>query len=114
MINQNLTKLARLIVKRQKIDKKSAEDIITNLSRDDLARFSRILKTLVNKNRVTVISEKPLTPPLREKIKSLYKDKNVVFEQQNIGDGIKLVVNDTIIDLSLGSYINSTSEMLMD
>jgi hypothetical protein len=42
----------------------------------------------------------------------MYADKNVIFEQQNIGDGIKLIVNDTIIDLSIESFIDSAANSL--
>ena len=112
MRNQDLTKIARLIVKNKKIDNKLGREIIENLSRKDLAKFARILKTLVNKNRVTVISEKPLATTIKNTIISKYKDRDVVFEQQEIGDGIKLVINDTIIDLSVESYINSATKAL--
>ncbi len=112
MKNQDLTKIARLLVKNKKIEKKMADQLITNLSKDELAKFSRILRTMVNKNRVVVLSEQPLTALLKEKIKTKYKDKDVIFQQEDIGDGIKLIVNDTIIDLTLEGYLNTTAQTI--
>lgn len=112
MKTQELTKIARLLVKHKKIDKKLASEMIARLSRKDLARFARILTALMNKSRVIVISQKPLEGSIKEKIKTKYRDQDVIFEQQNIGDGIKLVINDTIIDLSVDSYINSATKIL--
>jgi len=107
-----LVRIARTVVARGKIDKAIAGELISKLTRKDLAHFARILARLVNERTVKVISQEPLSVDLKKEIEKKFEEKDVVFLQEKIGDGIKIIINDTIIDLTIGSFINSTIENL--
>ena len=108
----NFTKAAKLIAKSGKIDKKTADTLINNLSRKNLAVFARIVERISNQSSVRVISESPLPSDMKNTIISKFIDKKVIFEQGEIGAGIQLIINDTIIDLTVAGFLDNTIKKL--
>lgn len=110
---QNLTKIARLIVQNGDIDKKTAKELIENLSRKNLSVFASMLNTFENQNVVKVLSSDALPYEVKKQIASRFDGKKVIFEiDDSVGDGIQLIYNDTIIDLTVNGFIDSTIEKL--
>src|SRR5436190_24092658 len=113
-MNKNQIKqLAKLTTKNGKVDNEVATYALNNLSRKELIMFIRYLKLISDKNTVRILSGSEIPPSLKNELVKNFKDKNVVFEQnEKVGDGICAVINDTIIDLSLGGYVENTVEEL--
>ncbi len=113
MNKAHIRKLARLTFGKGKIESKSAKFVIENFTRKDLATFSRILKKLISETTVRVISADILSPMFMQRIKKEFSDKKVYFEQdKTITTGIKIISNDTIIDLSVANFLTSAIEKL--
>ena len=112
MNKEELVKIARAILKKDKIDKKLAAELIKNLKRQDLSMFQRVMQRLYNQKTVKVISQEPLSQALKKSLTARFADKEVVFENEEIGDGIKIINNDTIIDLTIENYVDNTIQSL--
>ena len=113
-MNKDLVKkLAKTLAAQNKIDGKTRKFILENLSRRELARFSRLLEKIVSENSVRVISSEPLGLSFKKQLGQKFADKNIYYElNKSVGTGIKLVVNDTIIDLSLQNFLDNAIERL--
>lgn len=112
MENPDLKKLAKLTILDSGINPKVSDYVLDKLSRRDLIAYLRYLKTIVGKNTARVITEKALSDPVKRQIIKMFPEKDVLFETAVIGDGIRIQINDTIIDLSLSGFINQTVKSL--
>lgn len=107
MTSSDIKKLAQFTATQGKIEKKLAAFIL-RLKRRELIEFTRQLNRLIDKNTVKVISELPLTSNIKQALVQKYSDKKVHFIQEKIGDGIKVIVNDTISDLTVEGFVDQT------
>lgn len=108
MNKDEIKKLAKLTLSQNRVDKKIADYVLGKLARRELAMYLRYLKSLLAKNSVVILSEKPLPSQAKAKLTRLFTEKDVSFElSPEIGDGIKVIIGDTIIDLSLAGYVDS-------
>lgn len=110
MTKQNIKQLAKLISQKDKIDQKSADMILKNLTRGELIVFVQYLKSLFNKNTVKIISEKPIEPEIKNILIKKFSGKKIIFEKDEVGDGIRVLYNDTVVDLTLAGF----AENLLD
>ena len=104
--------LAQMTINQASLDKKLASFVLNKLSRRQLIEYVSRLKTLVAKTTVIILSEKPLDPILKKSLVNHFPNKKVVFVQEKIGDGIKAITNDTIIDLTISGYADQTIKQL--
>ena len=112
MIKVDLKKLARVTVLNDNIDTGVREYVLTKLSRAELKEYLLHLKSLTQRNTVTVIGRE-ITQELKKRIGNIYKDKKIIFvADATISEGIKIIDNDTITDLTLENYIDNTIEEL--
>ena len=112
MIKVDLKKLARVTVLNNNIDTGIREYVLTKLSRTELKEYLLHLKSLTQRNTVTVIGRE-ITQELKKRIGNIYKDKQIIFvADDTISEGIKIIDNDTITDLTLENYIDNTIEEL--
>ena len=113
-MNKNLIKkLARRTVSGEYIDQKVVNFALSNFSRKELIEYATSLRKAIYKNSVRVISSEELSPNAQESIRSKFKDRVVFFEQdQSQSAGIKVIINDTVMDLSVDGYIKQTLEQL--
>lgn len=112
MNDSDIRKLAKLTVKEKGFNKEIMSYVVNNFKRSQLSLFLRLVKTYSAKNTVRVMSENPISEQMKKKIKSMFADYDVIFEQAQIGDGIKVAIFDTIVDLSLSGFVNETIEKL--
>ncbi|HVZ67728.1 MAG TPA: F0F1 ATP synthase subunit delta [Patescibacteria group bacterium] len=109
MTNQDIKKLAKLTAQDRKVDKKLANFVFSKMSRKELILYLTYLKNYLNKMIVTVSSNTPIAPALKKTLAREFAKKEVVFNiDKSIKDGIKVMDNDTIIDLSIEGYLNKT------
>lgn len=107
----DIKKLANYTVKQDNVGKKLAE-VVLQLPRRDLIAYLRYLKMLLNKETVIITSTLPLPPTDKKMLISKFAPKKVYFENTQIGDGIRIFENDTIVDLTVGGFINQTIAQL--
>ena len=113
-LNRDLIKkLARLTIRNGNVDKRIAKYVLLRLSRKELIFYLSALKGAIYKNSVRAISSQELPPKTEQSISTKFKDRLVFFEQdQSQSEGIKIIIDDTIIDLTINGYINTTLEQL--
>lgn len=114
MANIDLRQLAQLTASKKKVDAKLAKFILNRLSRKELIEYAHHLRTIADKNSVKILSQNPIDSKLKNSIVKRYPDKEVVFIREDVGDGIKVVINDTIIDLTLTGITQTTVEKLKE
>jgi len=112
MTNEKLKKLAKLTVRLKVIDPKLSYFVLRKLPRKNLIFYLRYLKKLLDQDTVRILSATKLNAGLRRIIERKYREKNVIFVQDRVGDGIKVVINDTIIDLTVKGFIDQTMHKL--
>jgi len=106
MKNNNTKKLAQLTLKQNKIDRDVASYALRKLSRKGLVSYLNHLKVMVEKQTVKITSEQVLSESIKNKIKKIFPDKQVIFETDKIGSGIRIQIADTVVDFSIPSFIN--------
>lgn len=108
-----IKKLARITIRNGKVNAKVAKYVIFKLTRKELIMYLSALKNIVYENSVRVMSARELSPQIKQTIRSKFKDRVVFFEQdKKQGEGLIIMVDDTIIDLTISGYIESTLEQL--
>ncbi len=113
-MNKNQIKqLAKLTIDETKINQKVATFVLNKLSRKELIYYIRLLKTIAQKNMVRIVSSDPINATFKSALLKKFSNKHVVFEQNDdFGPGIKAIINDTIMDLSIKNYIDNTVDNL--
>lgn len=112
MNKDEIKNLARLTYQKRKLDKSLSNLILNKLSRGQLMLYLRYLKALVAKDTIKIMSQKPISVELKKSLERRFVDKNIIYEKADIGDGIVVKLNDTIIDLSLAGYLENTIDSL--
>lgn len=112
MKNLDLKKLAKVTAQSAKLDPEVAQFVLNNLTRRQLLVYLRYLRSYVEKNTVRIIAEKSLSEAQKKEFVKKFAGKTVIFEQENIGDGIRVQISDTIFDLSMSGFIDTTIERL--
>ncbi len=114
MVNPNIKKLAKLTAHGVNVDPDVASFVLGKLGRRELLAYLRHLKAINNRRTVRVLSQEPISEVQKRNIIKRFSDKEVLFVQEKIGDGIKIQINDTIIDYSMHSYIDTTINRLKE
>lgn len=114
MINGNIKKLAKLTISsNNQINKKVGKFALENLSRKEVIEYSMQVKKIVYDNSVRIISAEPLSGHIKVLLEKKFKGDNIFYENDEaLGDGIKAITRDTIIDLSLKEYLDTTLNIL--
>ena len=108
-----IKKLARISAKQKKIGGKTAEFILKSFNRKQLTTYLRYLRKSVEENSVRIFSSIELNGNIKRDIESKFPGKDVFFHvDEEVGDGIRVQIDDTIIDLTTESYLNQTIEEL--
>jgi F0F1-type ATP synthase delta subunit len=115
MNKDQIKKLAKITIRNGELDEKVARKVLSLLSRKELIFYLETLKRLAYENSVRVISAQKLSEKEREVIRSKFNTKSVYFERdETLGPGIKIVIDDSIIDLTIKGYINNALEQLKE
>lgn len=113
MNNDLIKKLAKLTIRNGNVDKRIAKYALLKLARKELIMYLASLKKVIYENSVRVISAQELSSKVKQSIRGKIKDRIVFFEQdQSQSEGIKIIIDDTIIDLTVNGYINTVLEQL--
>mgnify|MGYP001586782678 CR=1 FL=1 len=108
-----IKKLARITINNGQVDTRAAKYVLSNLTRKELIDYLAAIKRVVYENSVRVISSEALPAKTKQSIKSKFKSMVVFFEQdKSLSSGIKIIIDDTIIDLTVNGYITNALEQL--
>lgn len=115
MTSKQIKQLAIASYTGEKLDKKKVNRITKLLTRSELKRYIKFLRSLEQSKTVKVImSSKNLKSSLEKELKTKFPDKKLDFsEDKALIAGLKLIDNDIIYDFNLAntfenlvSYIN--------
>jgi F0F1-type ATP synthase delta subunit len=115
MTTKQIKKLAMASYTGKILDLKKINRITKLLTRADLKRYIRFLKSLEKSKTVTVVtSNSDVKTELNKKLKQIFPGKRLEFSKdESLIAGIKLIDNDNIYDFNLKntfenlvSYIN--------
>lgn len=114
MINQQkIKKLATIAADNNEVPKDIYEYALKHMGKQELKDFLKYYKNALDKKRLYVTSPKEITGEQMKIIKELYNDKDIIVTvEKDLGAGLKIKENDTIIDFSFKKYINDTIEKL--
>ncbi|OGH16731.1 MAG: hypothetical protein A3C30_00105 [Candidatus Levybacteria bacterium RIFCSPHIGHO2_02_FULL_40_18] len=113
MNDEFIKKLAKITIRNGRIDKRIIKYVLSNLSRKELIVYLAALKKSVYENSVRVISSQKLSDKAKKSIRAKLKDRTVFFEQdKSLGAGLKIILDDSIIDLTFSGYITRVLEQL--
>lgn len=97
---------------------RNVERIADRLTREDLKRYLRALKSIEKQRTVTVV-----VPEMRlndrqnieKKFKELFKDKNIAIQtDSSLIVGLKIINNDLIYELSLRNTFDRINDYLLE
>jgi hypothetical protein len=109
MNNEHIKKLAKYSLGGKKVNLAVAGFVLNKLSRKELIAYLRYLKAIVDRETVRIISKEPISAKLKKTIEHKFGGKTLVFEEdKSLGPGIKAVMNDSVVDLTFGGYLNQT------
>lgn len=107
-MNKKVKKLVELSFVDGKIDNKVAGYVLSHLSKKELKAYLKILRHRIEARRVVIASASVLNSAEKKKMSKIFADYDIEFEQNlEIGGGMKVMVGDTIIDLSVKNYIET-------
>ena len=113
MTKDLIKKLARATIRNWRIDSKVAKYVLSFLNRKELIVYLAALKKVIYENSARVISKEELSINTKKSIKSKFKDRAVFFEQDKaLSEGIKIIMDDSVIDFTFKGYVNNTLEQL--
>lgn len=113
MTNSQLRKAAKLIVLENKLDLKTAKYMVNKLTKAEIKSFLKYLKLEYEKHTVRVITSTDLPELLKKQLEEKYLNKKVIFKiDKNQKEGICVITNDTIINLTLDGYLAQTVDIL--
>lgn len=113
MIKEELLKKLALSIVVNGVDNKTANFILLRLNKTQLKTFLSYYKKAIAKESVTITTSEDLTLELQKKIQNIYSDKKLIQNvNPNLGAGIKIQLNDIIIDFTVKKYINDTIDQL--
>ena len=113
MIQQKIKKLATITASNKIIPADIEEYVLNFLTKQDLKMFMQSYKLELEKKRVYISTPTELSESELSLIKNMYKDKDIITSvEKDLGAGIKLRQNDTVIDFTVKSFINDTVDAL--
>ncbi len=114
MNKQSISKLSKLTLDSQNnINADIANYVLSSLSRSELSTYFKYLKAQISSKFVKVVTSEPLSSTLKNNLKTKYKGLPVIFDlDKKIGDGLRVIHNDSVEDFTINSYITSTLNSL--
>jgi|SRR3989344_3867154 len=109
MSDDEIKKIANLTIRKGRINKTIAKFALRRLSRKYLLKYLMYLRRTAFENSVRIVSSRELPSALKKELDRKFSGKNVFYEiDSTLGDGIKSIIGDTVIDLSLENYLRNT------
>ena len=115
MNNDTIRKLAKITGHQKAIDQKTFDLVMKSFNRKQLLLYLMLLKKEIEQNCVRVFSSMPLSTQIKNDIEGLFVGKEIIFHiDPELTDGIRVQINDTIIDLSAKAYIEEAINQLKE
>jgi len=115
MNNLDIRKLAKLTIQSGKVDSQIAGFVLENLSRKELVIYLRFFQRFALENMVEIFSSSTLPDQVKNELTDKFSTKTVVFEQDSdIVNGFRIKMGDTIVNLTLNSYLENTINKLKE
>ncbi len=108
-----IMKLARNTLYNGRLNKKVVKFALSNLTRKELISYLYKVRKVVYDNSVRIISSQELSSKIQKSLALKFKPRGIFFEEdKSIGPGIKIIKDDTIIDLTFKGYMTNAIEQL--
>lgn len=106
--DRKIFSLAKIVSKADQTDERVKRFLVAKLTRGELKLFLKYLEKEINKDRIIISVADGLTNDIKNKLKEIFKDKTLIFHEDKIlGAGIKVKVQDDLIDMSVKGLIDS-------
>lgn len=113
MNKDDLRKLAKLTVQTKSVDPKVSYFVKHALTRKKLIIYLNYLKNELNKKIVKVLFTQKLSNEVTRAIQAKFAGRPLVYEEtSDLGDGIKIIDNDTIINLTARGILDEITREL--
>ncbi len=108
MNKSDIKKIANLSISNGVLNRNVTSYVLKNLGRQELILYLRFIKRIISENSVRVQSQETLTPIMKSLIEQKFKNKDIYYEvDENVGEGIKVIENDTVFDFTLNGYMDT-------
>lgn len=105
----DIKKLAKHTIVDGAVNKAVAQYVTSNLTRSDIKNYVFYLKKEIQQRTVYITSAEELQESQKKKFAEMFVHKDAVFTtDKNLGAGIVIKTNDTIMDASLKGLIDTT------
>lgn len=107
MKRSKIRELAKSIVKYDELSTKDLEWVFSNLSRQELKLFVRLLSKGIKDNTVTASFADELNCENKKKISAMFPNKKILLKRddENIIAGVRFEYGDFILDYSVSGII---------
>lgn len=114
MVNQQkIKKLAEIASEKEAISQDVQEYVLTVLGKQDLKIFLMYFKQMIDKKTVYVKSATEITNQSLQILKNNFDGKKILVEEdKSLGAGVKLKIDDMVVDFTIKNYINETIAQL--
>lgn len=113
MIHTILLKKLAISIVENGIDAKTSSFLLTKLNKTQLKIFLTYYKKALAKKSVIVTTADTISLEVQNSLKKQFDDKMIILNTDpKVGGGIKMQLDDTIIDFTVKKYINDTIDQL--
>jgi F-type H+-transporting ATPase subunit delta len=107
MKRSKIRELTKSIVKYDELSVKDLEWISSNLSRQELKLFMRLLSKEIKDNTVTVSFAGGLNYENKKKINDMFPNRKILFKRddESISGGVRFEYGDFVLDYSVSGII---------
>jgi F-type H+-transporting ATPase subunit delta len=107
MKRSKIRELTKSIVSYDELSTKDLEWVFSNLSRQELKLFVRLLSKEIKDNTVTASFVDELSCENKEKIKAMFPNKKILLKRddKNIFGGVRFEYGDFVLDYSISGII---------
>lgn len=104
--DKKLKKIAIVLASQSEIPQDVVTFLSKNLTRSELKRLGKFMRLELRKRTVTLSTAVDLTDSQKKLFKEMYEPLNVLFAiDKTLGGGVRVVKQDTVIDMSIKHYI---------
>lgn len=113
MTDEEIKKIAKLTIREGRVNETIAKFVMTRFSRKYLLKYLMYFRKITFENSVRIVCSEELSSVFKKEIERKFAGKSVFYEADKaLGDGIKAIIGDTVIDLSLKNYLDNIVKVL--
>ncbi len=104
--DKKLKKIAILLASQTDVPQDVVSFLSKNLTSSELKRLGKFVRLELKKRTVTLSTTTELSSAEKKTLKDLYQPLDVIFQtDKSLGAGMRVVKQDTVIDMSIKHYI---------